>query len=119
MKMEKMNGYITTTGKYHYILLTEKRKLTMPMLVSFLHTIAEKQNIPQNKVNDIINNRQALMEMRKRISPCLYDDTGDIIRINFAKCELHYPKCDTENPIVTFNEQEKENPAVMEFLKEA
>lgn len=118
MKMEKMNAYITTTGKYHYILLTEKRKLTMQMLISFVYAIAEKQGISTEKVNQILNSRDALTEIRKRINPCLYDDTTDIIKIYIGRSELHYPKY-AENPIVLFKEMEKENSNVTEFLKGA
>lgn len=118
MKVEKMNGYITTTNKYHYIMLTGKRRLTAFMVCEFVRKIASKQNIPQNKLDKVLQSRESMQAMRKKISPCYYDQSGDYIKIFIGKSELHYTKEEAEKSIITFYESDKHEFEVAEILRE-
>ena len=68
-----MTGYITTTTNWHYVLITDKRKITVRMIESFINAIANNQNIPFEKVDAVLRDRKSIAEMRKRIVPCRID----------------------------------------------
>lgn len=84
-----MNGYITTTRKKHYIILTEKRHVTKYMLAAFLRKIAEAENIEPEKLRGSLTTRQAIAEMRKRVEPCRTEKRGDCWHIEVGKEKPH------------------------------
>lgn len=95
----KDRGYITTAGKHHYLLLTEKRHITIYVIVALVRKIIETKGFPPEKAETIINDRTALAEVRKRIQPCTLEICADHIHIEVGKSErpsviLNYPKDD-------------------------
>lgn len=116
----KQRGYITTTNKYHYIMLTEKRRLSIYMVAAFLRKIAETQGITDQKLKAALADRAAIGETRKRIKPCTLEICTDHYHIEVGSPEkphaiLNYPL--SEKCVVIFEEQ-KPKPIITEIYKE-
>lgn len=114
----KQNGYITTTSKYHFVMLTERRRLSIYMIAAFLRKIAETQGIPDKKLEVAIADRATLGEMRKRIERCTLE-SGDHYHIEVGSPEkphaiLNYPL--TDKSVVIF-EEPKPKPIIAEIYK--
>lgn len=112
----KQNGYITTTNKHHYILISEKRKVSIYMLAAIIRKMAETQNLPPGRAEAIMNNREARAEVRKRIEPCTLEISNDHYHIEIKNHTiLNYPI--DENVVVIF-EEPKAKPIINNFYKE-
>lgn len=115
----KQHGYITTTNKYHYVMLTEKHRLSIYMVAAFLRKIAETQTIDDKKLTAALSDRAAIGEMRKQIKPCTLEICGDHYHIEIGNPEkpnaiLNIPL--SEKCVVTFEEQ-KPQPIITEIYK--
>lgn len=112
----KQNAFITTTAKWHYILLTEKRRITIYTIAAFLRKMTETQKLPPEKAEAIMQDRAALAEMRKRIEPCTIEIT-DKYHIEVGKSELNYPL--EEKCVIIFTEGKAAKPIIRELYEEA
>lgn len=117
----KQNAFITTTAKWHYILLTEKRRITIYTIAAFLRKMTETQKLPSEKAEAIMQDRVALAEMRKRIEPCTIDIT-DKYHIEVGNPErphaiLNYPL--EEKCVIIFSEGKAAKPIIRELYEEA
>lgn len=116
----KQNGFITSTGKYHYILLTDRKNVTIYMIAAFVRKIAETQGLPPEKAEAILQDREARAEVRKRIERCTYEVTdGKHSHVHIevgSHSILNYPINDKR--IVIFG-VEKIKPIISEIYKEA
>lgn len=65
-----MNGYITTTRKKHYVLLTEKKYVNAYVVAEFLCKIAEVEGIAPEKLTAALTDRHTITAMRKKIEHC-------------------------------------------------
>lgn len=120
----KQNAFITTTAKWHYILLTEKRRITIYTIAAFLRKMTETQKLPPEKAEAIMQDRAALAEMRKRIEPCTYEITGETPyhHIEVGNPErphaiLNYPL--EEKCVIIFSEGKAAKPIIRELYEEA
>ena len=111
MKTERINAFTAQTGKCRYVLLTEKRKLTMNIVVSFIWKIAENQEISKDKLEAILS-REGIQAMRKNIVPCYYDDLGDDIHITVGKSETICNKAEA----IVFRETNRNDPLIEEIF---
>lgn len=117
----KQNAFITTTAKWHYILLTEKRRITIYTIAAFLRKMTETQKLPPEKAEAIMQDRAALVEMRKRIEPCTIEIT-DKYHIEVGNPErphtiLNYPL--EEKCVIIFSEGKATKPIIRELYEEA
>lgn len=115
----KQRGYITTTNKYHFVMLTEKRRLSIYMVAAFLRKIAETQDITDQKLKAALTDRAAIGETRKRIKPCTLENCSDHYHIEVGSPEkpntiLNIPL--SEKCVVIFEEQ-KPQPMITEIYK--
>lgn len=69
----KMHGYITTSKKYHYILLTEKSKISTYLLFAMARKMAETENVPPEAAIAELQNRKARAYLRKQIDTCSFE----------------------------------------------
>lgn len=110
----KKHGYITTAGKHHYLLLTDKRHITIYVIAALVRKIIETKGLPPEKAEAIMNDRTALAEVRKRIQPCTLEICVDHIHIEVGKSErpsaiLNYPK---DNDTVIIFAEGKTSPII-------
>lgn len=117
----KKHGYITTTNKYHFVMLTEKHKLSIYMVAAFLRKIAETQNISETKLKTALADRAAIGATRKHIQQCTLEICADHYHIEVGKPEkpnaiLNIPL--TEKSVVTFEEPKKAKPIISEIYEE-
>lgn len=117
----KQNAFITTTAKWHYILLTEKRRITIYTIAAFVRKMTETQKLPPEKAEAIMQDRAALAEMRKRIEPCTIEIT-DKYHIEVGNPErphaiLNYPL--EEKCVIIFTEGKTTKPIIRELYEEA
>lgn len=101
------NGFITTTNKHHYILLTEKRRLTIYMINSFICKMTETQNLPPKKAEELMRSRRTVSDIRKRIEPCRLEKCSDHYHIEVGKPEKPHSIINiplTEKCVVVFKE---------------
>lgn len=116
-----MNGYIVSTRKKHYVLITGKKYVNVYMIAAFLRKIAETEGITDEKLETVLTDRQAMTAMRKRIEPCtiqkLTDEAGDYYNIAVGKVNPtftgnFYVK---DGQIITFTEA-RDNPHIAEIF---
>lgn len=112
----KKRGYITTTSKYHFILLSEKQKFTVYMLAAMIRKIAETQELPPEMAEAAMRDSTTRREFRKRIVPCIYEIMDGRQHIEIGKSELNYPI--SEKCVVVF-EEPKPKPIITEIYEEA
>lgn len=66
-------GYITTTSKHHFILLTEKRKVSEYMMLAMIRKMAEIENVSPEAAAAELQSREARAYFRKQIETCTFD----------------------------------------------
>lgn len=102
----KKRGYIITTSRYHYLLLTEKRRLSIYLLFAIAHKIREVE-APAAKPTTELQDRAVCGQLRKMISPCEAEVVQDYYNIVVGKPEkpsaiLHIPL--EEKKVIVFGE---------------
>ena len=109
-----MRGYYTNTGKKQYVLLTEKKQITVKTIAVFLRKIAEVQNVPAEKCEAILHDRASCAEMRKRIEPCSYEvmtgAAGKYHHIEVGKKPYSFINCPIDNADTIIFSETAENP---------
>ena len=109
-----MRGYYTNTGKKQYVLLTEKKMITVKTIEAFLRKIAEVQAIPKEKCEAILHDRVSYAEMRKRIEPCNYEritgKAGEYHHIEVGKKPYSFINCPIDNADTIIFSETAENP---------
>ncbi len=117
----KQNGFITTTNKRHYILLTEKRNVTTYMLAAMIRKMAETQNLPSEMAEEIMRDSHTRREFRKRIEPCRLEKCSNHYHIEVGKPEKPHSIINiplTEKCVVVF-EEGKPKPMLSKLYEEA
>lgn len=82
-----MMGYVTTTKNKHYVLTTEKRKVTIYMITAFVRKIAEIEKYNSDWVDAVLHDKKCVAELRKRIDKCRLEKEGDMYTLIIGKPE--------------------------------
>ena len=120
----KEKGYITTAGKHHYIMITDKAKVSVYMIAAFARKIAEVRELPPEKLAALLQNRDAMKEMRKRIERCTIElcenSAGKYYHIEAGKAERPHmiSNCPIEDNMVIVFRETKAQPIIHDYYKE-
>lgn len=116
------NGYCTFTnlnGGHWFILQTDKRKFTYRMMAEMLKQIAAAYGKSEDSIAEVMQNKAAAAEFRKRVEPLRFEE---------RECEVHIEVGNPDRPhtignyeadrVTIFAEPPKENLRLKRFLEE-
>lgn len=83
------SGFMLHTDKHYYIMLTNKRKLTIYMIYLFIGKLVDNFEIDQNTAQTILNNRKQYAEIRRKINRCIIG-ANEIYNIDTGKITRNY-----------------------------
>lgn len=115
-------GYCTFTnhnGGHWFILQSEKKKLTVRMMTEILRQIAIASGKTEDDVAEVMLNRQAVAEFRKRIEPLRFEKRDENFHMEVGKPERpHHIGNHEPDRVTVFTEPPKENARLKRFLEE-
>lgn len=113
-----------------YIMQTEKRRVTVPMITEFVRAVIAARGLSQDIEAEILRDNRSTAEVRKNIYPCSFElqemqidfdgKTAPRVHLETYGKSGNFITCGNFKPqdVTVFTEKPKENPRVKRLLEE-
>ena len=101
-----MQGFTLTTGNKHYVLISDKKNITDAIAKKFIVKILDCRNCNTDTINEYLNNKCVINDIKYRISKCEYEEV--------KTDTTHYYKISGKYFYIAIRYEERDNIVIFE-----